>query len=836
MKKGPSFPSIVLIASLVANALGPSIPPATAQTSPDQAPPAAEKTPPSVPPAAPQTSPDNNPPTAEKAPPAVPMPDVEAPSNRAPAAELPPALPPAEAPAKPDAPPSPASPAARAQSRQVTFTLRQLGAQGPLALRGASELSGVKFGVRADEVVTAASLKLSGAMSPSLIPQFSNVTVTLNEQYVGTIPVSNGKARFDNLEMSIDPIYFALDNRLNFRFSGRYTDKCNDPLSGLLWSTIADTSALTLTLVRLPPQRDLSHLPLPFFDTHDRQPLVLPFVLAPSPNNAALQASGIVASWFGQLASFRGASFPTSAAVPKAGNAVVLATTDTLPPGVKPTQIAGPTIAVLPNENDASGSILLVAGRNGDELVNAAKALVVGNRTLGGETAVVTPPTLMTRKPYDAPAWIPTDRPIRLGQLVEATDLQAFGYAPGPLRVPFRTAPDLYTWRDRGFPAEIRYRGPPGPIVDLAVSRLDVAVNNLYLASLPLADDSARTLSWLPAALQPKDVRQLLSSGNTSTVRKVDLPVYDVFGQNELQFAFDTRPLGRGACVGIPGDLRMGIDPDSTIDLSRANRIANLPNLAFFVNSGFPFSRMADLSETAVILSAQADLREVQVYLELLGRVSSLTGLPALGVVVVRPDEVRRVSDRDLLMVGTIDKLQAGADLLRDSPFRLEGQTVRIGLSSPIDNIRRSFGLGGEDRASPARATLQAIPTSTFLAMIGTESPLSRGRSLVAVVAGSGDALQGALPVMRDSEQAAKIQGDLAILTDGRPISYKIGDSYIVGTLPLWLYPSWMLQDSPVGLLLVLLAGTGLLGIVLFRALRRRASARKREIEAETGA
>ena len=111
------------------------------------------------------------------------------------------------------------------------LTIHELGALGPLTLRGTSELQGVQFGIRADEVVTAASLNLSGATSPALIPEFSNVTVTLNEQYVGTIPVNHDQPRFQNLEMPVSPVFFQDNNRLNFRFSGRYTPECNDPLS-----------------------------------------------------------------------------------------------------------------------------------------------------------------------------------------------------------------------------------------------------------------------------------------------------------------------------------------------------------------------------------------------------------------------------------------------------------------------------------------------------------------------------------------------------------------------------------------------------------------------------
>jgi cellulose synthase (UDP-forming) len=49
----------------------------------------------------------------------------------------------------------------------------------------------------------------------------------------------------------------------------------------------------------------------------------------------------------------------------------------------------------------------------------------------------------------------------------------------------------------------------------------------------------------------------------------------------------------------------MSVDQDSLLDLSTAYHFTSLPNLAFFVNSGFPFTRLADLSETAVVSPQQ---------------------------------------------------------------------------------------------------------------------------------------------------------------------------------------------------------------------------------------
>ena len=707
------------------------------------------------------------------------------------------------------------------QTRQLVLTLHQLGALGPLTLRGTSQLQGVQFGIRADEVVTAATLNLSGAMSPALIPEFSNVTVTMNEQYVGTIPVTPGQPRFENFELPVSPVFFQDNNRLNFRFTGRYTRECNDPLSGLLWSTISDTSTLTLTLERLPPQRDLSRLPLPFFDPHEKTMLSLPFVLPANASNESLETAGIVSSWFGQLADFRGATFPVVNVAPSEGNAVIVVTGTDRPANVTLPPLNGPTLAVVPNPNDASSSLLVIAGRTGAEAIAAATSLTLGSRTLSGDASTVVPPDVPKRVAYDAPAWIPANRPVKFGELVDASELQGTGYVPGTMRVPFRTAPDLYTWRDRAFPMDLRYRAPPGPIEDLAVSRLDVGINDLYLASLPLASEPSRTASWFS---------RLFNFGVTQPASRVDVPVYDVFGQNDLQFFFDTRPLHRGDCVAVPEDVRMAVDPDSTFDISRAYRFAELPNLAYFVSSGFPFTRMADLSNTAVVLPAQPNVVEVGAYLDMMGRIGSLTGYPVIRHVVVKPDALDSVADRDLLLMGTISRLGAAANLLKNSPYQVNGNRLSVSLNSGLDSVRRLFGDPAREDRSRAVTALNASVGTETAAMVGAQSPLNGNRSVVALLGGAAPAVEAIVTTLRDPDQAPQIQGDLSLLAGGRFTSYRVGGEYSAGSLPIWLYPSWYLRDSPIGVVGVMIIGCLLVAVFYFFALRRRAALRTRTI------
>ncbi len=715
--------------------------------------------------------------------------------------------------------PAPGAPAPL--TRRLVLSVHQLGALGPLTLRGTSELQGVQFGIRVDEVVTSATLNLSGAMSPALIPEFSNVTVTLNEQYIGTIPVTRDQPRFDNFNLSVSPVFFQDNNRLNFRFTGRYTPECNDPLSGLLWATISDASTLTLTLERLPPQRDLSRLPLPFFDAHEKTPLSLPMVLPANPSNDSLQTAATVASWFGELADFRGATFPVTTDAPAKGNAVIVVTGADRPANVVLPPLNGPTLAVVPNPNDPSASLLVVAGRNGQEAAAAAAALTLGSRTLSSDAATVSAPEIPKRNAYDAPAWIATDRPVRFGELVDSSDLQGTGYVPGTMRVPFRTAPDLYTWRNRSFPMELRYRAPPGPIEDLAVSRLDIGINDLYLASLPLSADPSRTASWFS---------RLFNFGVTQPTSRVDVPAYEVFGQNDLQLFFDTRPLHRGDCVAIPQDVRMAIDPDSTFDISRAYRFAELPNLSYFVSSAFPFTRFADLSETAVVLPQAPTPVEIGAFLEMMGRIGSLTGYPVIRLAVVKTDAVNSVSDRNILLMGTISRLGPAADLFKSSPYRVQGNKLAVETPQGLDSVRRLFGdpqRADRNRAATVLANATGPDTG---ALVGMQSPLNSDRSVVAVLGASPDAVQAVVTALRDPDQAPLIQGDLALSTAGKFQSYRVGGEYTVGGLPVWLYPSWLLRDQPLGIVVVMVIGSALIAVFYFYALRRRAALRTRTI------
>jgi cellulose synthase (UDP-forming) len=709
-------------------------------------------------------------------------------------------------------------------SRSVTRSLRQLGLAGPMQLRGTSDLQGVLFGIRGDEVVTGAKVTMQGATSPALIPELSQVAVTLNDQFVGTITPEKARPAFGPVEFPMNPVFFADANRLNFRFTGRYAIECNDPLSGLLWSTVSDLSTVQLTLERLPLPRDLARLPEPFFDPRVlREPLTLPVVIPENAGNDVVRAAAIASSWFAVQADYRGAIFPVTGAVPQRGNAMVIATGPDSVPGLALPRMEGPTLAVVPNPTDADGMLLVVGGRNGADAAAAAQALAVGRQALSGELAMVQAPEMPPRQPYDAPHWVRSDRPVKFGEIVDPSELQSFGFAPGTIALPFRTAPDLYTWRDRAMPVNVFYRAPPGPITDVAVSRLDVGLNDVYLRSFPLKDPlPGWPWNWI--------ARQVgAASAADRSEGSFGLPPYLVFGLNELQLRFDMRPMNRGDCVSVPGDVRASIDPDSTLDLSRAWRFTELPNLAFFAGGGFPYTRLADFAGTAVVLPERPTSSELSSFLTLMGRLSSNVGHAATRIAVARPSGLQEVADRDLLLVGAVGRQPVLADMLRDrSPLQIEGNRIRLALTDSMAGFRNLF-LGGDTRLEreQLQATL-AAPGEGSGMLIGFESPLHKERSVVALTGTSPQGVEGMVAAFRDSNLLPRIQGDLAILSNGRMTSYKIGRNYTVGFLPPWFWPQYYLGARPDALLLMVLAASLLVAVPSYWLMRRRAARRLR--------
>ena len=191
------------------------------------------------------------------------------------------------APLQVGAAPAPASlPAPAVAPAQVQLPLRQwqgsfksLGLQNPLSLRGLESEGGVSVGVRRDELVESARLRLTFTLSPSLLPTLSHLKVMLNNELLHTLVLAKEQlGKPQTVEMDIDPRYFTDYNRFRFQFIGHYTMECETRTHTSLWASVSNESSLTLALRQLPQENNLALLPAPFFDARDHRPVQLAFV------------------------------------------------------------------------------------------------------------------------------------------------------------------------------------------------------------------------------------------------------------------------------------------------------------------------------------------------------------------------------------------------------------------------------------------------------------------------------------------------------------------------------------------------------------------------------
>ena len=685
--------------------------------------------------------------------------------------------------------------------------------------------NGIAFSVRNDEVVTGAILHLIYSYSPALLPSISQLKVLVNGEVAATLPVPHEQAgMLVARDVSIDPRFITEFNHLNVQLIGHYTQQCEDPANSSLWATVSNASSLDLTYASLTSKPDLAALPQPFFDRRDVRRLELPFVFPAKPGSETLEAAGIVASWFGALAGYRGALFPAQVdEAPLSGNAVVFATTDQRPAGVPIPAISGPTIAVVDREAPARGKLLLVLGRNEAELKTAAKALGVGQSVLSGESATITQLNeLGPRAPYDAPNWLPTNRPVRFGELAEARDLSVSGYDADAVRVNLRVPPDLFMWHTKGAPIDLRYRYTVRPLPDR--SSLNISINDGFVQALPIP---ARAASVFDLGHY---FNGILPDNSAVARRTVYIPPLLLTPRAQLRLHFYYDIPNTGECHGRLLDNVVGsIDPNSTIDLSSFPHYMALPDLAAFANSGFPFTRMADLSETAVILPNDADSSDYSLYLLEMGRMGASTGYPATGVTVTSADQVDQFAGKDLLIFGAPGHQPLLQRWAKAMPFSSDGDSRTFELSDIVFKLEDWWhGERGVERA-PARADLSLVSSNGAALLTGFESPLQKERSAVAFVSAAGQSDADLSSALLDADVLPQIQGAMAVI-HGRSVTITSnGDAYYLGHLSPQEYMRWALSSHPLLLLLAGVLAALIIAALFYRALRSIAARRLKD-------
>ena len=503
-------------------------------------------------------------------------------------------------------------------------------------------------------------------------------------------------------------------------------------------------------------------------------PQVVPFLFAQAPDSVVLQAAGVVASWAGTQVYSNAATFPVKIGDLPAGNVVVFLVGDQQVGGVAtPSETS---LSVLPNPVDPVAKLLVLRAETPPQLLELAQALALGQLTLSGQSASLVNLVLPSRRlPNDALRWIHTDR-VMLNQLAGADAIQIDG--SNPLNFYLHFAPDFNFGNRKDMYLHLAYTAESEPLDPS--SNIQVRLNGNPAGSVPLVE----------------------KKGAVTDIPLGDLPAA-VFA-NTLQIQFFAVAPGAKACDAST-NFTATISKGSYLDMGGAAHYTTLPNLLLFANAGFPFTRFADLGQTAVLLPASPTLDEMTLYLDLMGYFGAQTGYPALRIQVAHAGDEADTSAKDLLVLGTFNDLAAMQNVAANLPFRFDGVSWSLSRRAqlaeklgawlaPLGAAEQSFRL--EDNSSP-EGIIEDI-----------RSPYASGRSMIFVLSKDNAELGPMTAELLAQLPQDGIRNNLSIWQDGRFNSYRlsapgysIGDASMVEGLRLVL-PQYPLPVA-LGLLLM---------------------------------
>jgi hypothetical protein len=161
-------------------------------------------------------------------------------------------------------------------------------------------------------------------------------------------------------------------------------------------------------------------------------------------------------------------------------------------------------------------------------------------------------------------------------------------------------------------------------------------------------------------------------------------------------------------------------------------------------------------------------------------------------------------------------------------PVALTGYAQRV--SQPVRRmpaVQEWLGLG-EPRDATIASQVSFEGAGPVAAVFGFESPITSGRSVVAVTAVAPDQVLRVLEALEDGDQRRAMRGNAAFVVGGKVQSALVGHTYAVGFLPPWTGAGYWLAERPVAAGALALLALGVLALLVLiaraRLARRRAS------------
>lgn len=711
--------------------------------------------------------------------------------------------------------------AALNQPISSTISVAQMGQQQGIILTGGQLQSGIVFTLPGDEVVTNAHLNLSLRVSPALAARNTSLQLMLNGQPLGTLPLGASDSDVNDYQLEIPAAMVVASNNLSFKINDADKLLCEKESAQNYQVTILPKTTLSLEGQQLNIGTRLSNFPRPFIDPLRMTPASVTMGFASNVAPDAISAAALVASWLGIQSDYRGIRFPVVRGELPEQNAILFGHpgdrigTLTFPPA------SGPQLTLVDNPNNPVYKLLLVSGADDGQLRQAALRLTTQPLNTDASSLAVQPQPLVSRKPYDAPRWINTSRPVRLSELLDPSqNLTSTGIWHDALRVNFRAAPDLFLWDGDTVPVNLNYRFPSESWIDEENSFLNVMLNGTFLRNLTVNKVGLLEHAW-----------HRLGGDARQEQYQLHLEPWLIYGDNQLSLYFNIKPKADAPCgVLLNNNIKSRIEEESWIDLSHTRHFTMLPNLSYFVGASFPFSRLADFSQTTLLMPEKPGDAEIATLLDLAARAGNATGvaLAQNQVMFGLPNggaHLARLEKSDVLAISTTADSGFNQQMLVRSPFEANGSTLGVKTPTTVDKLRS--WLTGDWYRQPLDADRYFSSNEAWRGFISYRSPWNPDRTVVMTVATSDEQLLRLHSDLNSARINAAIRGDTAIITDENGIrSFRVGPQFPSGEMPWYMMVVWYANQHSVLMALAALLLASLVGLAAFAMLQRHARRR----------
>ena len=697
-------------------------------------------------------------------------------------------------------------------------SVAQMGQARGITLTGGQLQSGITFTLPSDEVITNARLSLTLRVSAALAARNTSLQLMLNGQPLGTLPLGATDSDVSDYELDIPAAMVVSNNNLSFKINDADKLLCEKESAQQYQVTILPNTALHLEGQQLNIGTRLRNFPRPFLDPQRMTASTITMGFASNVSPDAVSAAALVASWLGIQSDYRGIRFPVVRGELPENNGILFGH-----PGDRIGTLTfpashGPMLQVVDNPSNPVYKLLLVSGNNDDQLRQAANRLTTQPFTTDESQLQVPVQTIGNRKPYDAPRWINTDRPVRLSELLRKDQsLTSSGIWHDALRVNFRAAPDLFLWDGDTVPVNLHYRFPSESWIDEDNSFLNVMLNGTFLRNLTVNKVGLLENAW-----------HRLGGDARQEQYQLNLEPYLIYGDNQLALYFNIKPRADAPCgVLLNNNIKSRIEEDAWIDLSHTRHFSMLPNLSYFVGASFPFSRLADFGQTTLLLPETPSNAELSTLLDLAARAGTATGVAltqnqVLFGLPTGGTHLARIQQSDLLAVSTTGNSAFNQAMLAASPYDATSST--FGVKEP-DTLEKLRGwLTGDWSRQQLDADRYFSSNEAWRGFLSYRSPWNRDRLVVMTVATSDDQLLRLHNDLSSAQINAAVRGDTAIITDENGIrSFRVGAQFPSGEMPWYMMVVWYANQHSVLLAVAAVLLSALVGSAAWVMLKRHA-------------